>query len=145
MLPTLLSSPETQKKSTRRNSSGGINPAFPERRRKRRFRPAPDSSGPEDHALREARAELQAKNRMHTLFSKGLNVQCSQQPVLASEFARLTAYEKRLSEVVSRLDQGQGVPRSIPGLPTVDLGFVDEQIADIGKDAEAFRQAVASD
>lgn len=76
--------------------------------------------------LRALRAELQAKNRIHSLFNRGLPRACSGE-TLRLEADQLVAFEERISGFEIP-EPGNNRFVSVPTLPRIDLEEIDLQI-----------------
>lgn len=105
---------------------------------------------PACETLRGLREELQARDRTHSLFSRGLPFACSGEP-LRREMERVEALEERISRFEQRIAEADPQKpsglmfASMPTLPRVDLDDVDAQIEQVEAATVEYRAALAED
>jgi chromosome segregation ATPase len=98
---------------------------------------------PACETLRGLREELQAKNRVHSLFNRGLPSACTGE-TLRVEAGQLAAFEERVASFEIP-DANQLMFASVPSLPRIDLEKIDQQIERVEAVTADYRTALSEE
>ncbi|ATG38027.1 MAG: hypothetical protein HEP70_19200 [Rhodobiaceae bacterium] len=102
-----------------------------------------EALAPVCETLRGLREELQAKNRIHSLFNRGLPRACTGE-TLRREADQLAAFEERVASFEIP-EANQLAFAFVPPLPRIDLKKIDQQIDNVMAVTTDYRAALAAE
>jgi len=92
--------------------------------------------------LRGLREELKEKNRVHSLFSRGLPMLCTGDP-LGRELGQIESFEERVNRFELPTTEKNFIS-AVPPVPRIDLDEIDTEIKRVEEVTTEYRAALAS-